>query len=107
MLRSIRWKVALGLALPVLAALVGFSIADYYRRNILLTNMAENSAVQMGEMVRGGLRHAMLQNDKAMLMISLREIRKSRYEKTRSTSLRWPITSLMDHSAGPNLKRAC
>jgi signal transduction histidine kinase len=74
MLRSIRWKVALGLALPVLAALIGFSIADYYRRDILLTNMAENSAVQMGEMVRGGLRNAMLRNDREMLKASLQDI---------------------------------
>ena len=74
MLRSIRWKVALGLALPVLAALIGFSIADYYRRNILLTAMAENSAIQMGEIVRGGLRHAMLSNDTVMLKNSLIDI---------------------------------
>jgi signal transduction histidine kinase len=67
MFRSIRWKVALGLAIPVLAALIGFSIADYYRRNALLTIMAENSAIQMGEMARGSLLHAMLLNDKEML----------------------------------------
>jgi signal transduction histidine kinase len=67
MLRSIRWKIALGLALPVLVALIGFSIADYYRRNILLTQMAENSAVEMGEMTRGSLRHAMLWNDRELL----------------------------------------
>ena len=67
MFRSIRWKVALGLALPVLAALIGFSIADYSRRTALLTTMAENSAIQMGEMARGSLLHAMLLNDKEML----------------------------------------
>lgn len=74
MLRSIRWKIALGLALPVLAALIGFSVADYYRRNILLTNMAESSAVQMGEMTRGSLRHAMLWNDQEMLKNALMDI---------------------------------
>jgi signal transduction histidine kinase len=67
MFRSIRWKIALGIALPVLAALIGFSIADYYRRNALLSTMAETSAIQMGEMVRGGLLHAMLLNDREML----------------------------------------
>ena len=74
MFRSIRWKIALGLALPVLAALIGFSIADFFRRNALLTVMAENSAVQMGEMARGGLRHAMLLNDMEMLKQSLADI---------------------------------
>ncbi len=74
MFRSIRWKVALGLALPVLAALIGFSVADYYRRNALLTTMAENSAIQMGEMASGGLRHAMMLNDKEMLRQTLVDI---------------------------------
>ena len=71
MFRSIRWKIALGLALPVLLALIGFSVADYFRRNTLLTIMAENSAIQMGEMARGSLRHAMLLNDKEMLKQAL------------------------------------
>lgn len=71
MLRSIRWKIALGLTLPVLVALIGFSVADYYRRNVLLTEIAETSASHMGETVRGGLKHAMLQNDSAMLESSM------------------------------------
>lgn len=74
MFRSIRWKVALGLALPVLVALIGFSIADYYRRNALLASMAENSAVQMGEMARGSLRQTMMLNDKETLQQALIDI---------------------------------
>ncbi|MBI5962490.1 MAG: sensor histidine kinase [Chloroflexi bacterium] len=78
MFRSIRWKVALGLALPVLAALIGFSVADYYRRNALLTVMAENSAIQMGEMASGSLRHAMMLNDREMLQQTLIDIGKQK-----------------------------
>ncbi|MBI5945388.1 MAG: sensor histidine kinase [Chloroflexi bacterium] len=74
MLRSIRWKIALGIALPVLISLIGFSIADYYRRNDLLAIMAENSAVEMGEMTRGSLRHAMLWNDREMIRNALVDI---------------------------------
>lgn len=74
MFRSIRWKIALGLALPVLVALIGFSVADYFRRNALLTIMAENSAIQMGEMASGGLRHAMMLNDREMLQQTLIDI---------------------------------
>lgn len=44
MLRGIRWKLALGIALPVLISLIGFSMADYYRRTALLRSMAETTA---------------------------------------------------------------
>lgn len=74
MFRSIRWKIALGLTLPVLVALIGFSVADYYRRNALLTVMAENSAIEMGEMARGSLRQTMLVNDKKTLQQALVDI---------------------------------
>lgn len=36
--------------------------------------MAENTVVQIGEMLRGGLRHAMLWNDQEMLKNTLMEI---------------------------------
>lgn len=67
MFRSIRWKVALGMALPILIAFWGYSIAHYYREKALLIRYTEQTAIQMGEMARDSLWHAMLKNDREML----------------------------------------
>ena len=74
MFRSIRWKVALGLALPILISLWGFSILHYYREKAILLDTIEHSAVDLGELARGGVRHAMLNNDREMLQETLVDI---------------------------------
>ena len=74
MFRSIRWKVALGLALPILISFWGYSILHYYREKAILLKNIELSAVQLGELARGGLRHGMLNNDRDMLQSALVDI---------------------------------
>jgi signal transduction histidine kinase len=74
MFRSIRWKVALGLALPILISFLGYTVLHYYREKSILLETIEQSAVQLGELARGGLRHAMLNNDRHMLQNELADI---------------------------------
>ena len=74
MFRSIRWKVALGLALPIFVAFLGYSILHYYHEKSILLENIELSAVQLGELARSGLRHAMLNNDQTMLQNGLVDI---------------------------------
>ncbi len=74
MFRSLRWKVALGLALPIFVSFLGYSILHYYREKTVLLENIERSAGEFGELVRGGLRHAMINNDREVLQNALVDI---------------------------------
>ncbi len=72
--RSLRARVAIGVALPVLVALVALSLLSYWRERNLLENELHTVASLLGEVVAGGLRHAMLTHDGAMLTGVLQNI---------------------------------
>src|SRR3990170_5425085 len=72
--RSLRASVALGVALPVLLALVALSLLSYWRELNLLENQLHATASQLGEVMAGGLRHAMLTHDGAMLAGALQDV---------------------------------
>ena len=60
---SLRFKVTLGLLVPLLAALSVFSYVQYANQRRLLIGNLERSAANAGEIVEGSLQHAMLRND--------------------------------------------
>ncbi len=71
---SLRTRVALVVALPLLLSLFGFSLAHYLSERHLLEDQLHTTAAQLGEVMAGGLRHAMLHNDRSMLQDVLRDI---------------------------------
>jgi signal transduction histidine kinase len=64
---SLRGRVAIGVALPLLLALTSFSIVRYQRERSLLEAQARHTAAQLGEALAASLRHAMLVNDRRLL----------------------------------------
>ncbi len=71
---SLRTQLALGVALPLLITLVGFSVSHYQRMRWLGQEQIRITAEQLGEVALGSLRHAMLSNDRQMLARSLYDI---------------------------------
>jgi signal transduction histidine kinase len=57
----------LGVALPLLVALAAVSLAQYLRQRNILEAQARHTAAQLGEVVLGSLRYAMLVNDRKLL----------------------------------------
>jgi signal transduction histidine kinase len=64
---DLRVRVALGVGLPILLALAGLSLLHYWRERGLLEAQARLTAQQIGQVVGGGLQHAMLAHDAGML----------------------------------------
>jgi hypothetical protein len=71
---SLRARVALGVALPLVVALSGFSYAHYLRERSLLGDQLRSTAAQLGAVMTGGLRHAMMTNDSSTLSQILDDI---------------------------------
>jgi signal transduction histidine kinase len=72
--RSLRAQVAIGIAVPVLLALLEFSVVRYWREDQFATDQTQLAISQLGQVVTGGLRHAMLKNDPEMLSAVLNDI---------------------------------
>ena len=64
---SLRSRVAIGVALPVLLALAGFSVMTYLRERGHLEGQVRSIASQLGDVMNGALRQAMLTNDRVLL----------------------------------------
>ncbi len=60
---SLRLRVALGIALPILLLLLGLSWVHYQRERSLLEQQIILSATQIGDTTLGSLRHVMLDKD--------------------------------------------
>ena len=65
---------ALGVALPVMLALSSLSLAHYWRERNLLESQVRMTATQLGQILTGSLRHAMLNNDNQMLAEALADV---------------------------------
>ena len=72
--RSLRARVALGVALPLLLVLSSLSLVHYWRKHQLLEDQVRLTALQLGEMMMGSLHHAMLANDREMLAQVLTDV---------------------------------
>jgi signal transduction histidine kinase len=64
---SLRGRVAIGVALPLLVALAGFSFVNYLRERRLLEGQVRSIATQLGDVLNGALRQAMLANNRQLL----------------------------------------
>ena len=69
-----RSRVALGVALPLLVALAGFSLVNYARQRRLLEDQVRSIATQVGDVLNGALRQAMLANDRPLLSSMVADI---------------------------------
>jgi signal transduction histidine kinase len=72
--KSLRARVALGIALPLLLVLSSLSLLHYWRERQLLEDQIRLTALQLGEVMMGSLRHAMLVNDSEMLAQVLADV---------------------------------
>ncbi|MFQ5576569.1 MAG: HAMP domain-containing protein, partial [Anaerolineae bacterium] len=66
--KSLVARFVVSIALPVLLVMTSMSVAHYWRERRLLEDQIELAALQMGEVFRGSLRHAMLANDGEMIV---------------------------------------
>lgn len=71
---SLRVRVAIWVALPVLVALLSLSLLHYWRERHLAEDQARLTVTQLGQVMTGSLRHTMLLNDREMLIQMLRDI---------------------------------
>ena len=71
---SLRARVALGVALPLLLVLASLSMMHYWRERQLLEDQIRLTALQLGKVLVGSLRHAMLVNDHEMLTQVLADV---------------------------------
>jgi signal transduction histidine kinase len=73
---SLRARVALGVALPVLVAMISLSIFHYWREYQLIEEQARLSAVRLGDMMIHSLNHAMLFKEGKHLVTTLEDVEK-------------------------------
>ena len=71
---GLRARVTLGVALPLLLVLSSLSLVHYWREHQLLEDQIQLTALQLGKVLVGGLRHAMLVNDHEMLTQILADV---------------------------------
>ncbi len=71
---SLRARVTLGVALPILLVLVSLSLMRYRRERQLQEDQMRLTVTQLGEVMVGSLHHAMLTNDPEMLAQVLSDV---------------------------------
>jgi signal transduction histidine kinase len=64
---NLRFKVGMGIMLPLVLILGLFSYLQYTRHRALEISLLEQSAANLGQVVEGSLRHAMLEQDSAVV----------------------------------------
>ncbi len=74
---TLRLKVAVGVALPVLVILTGLSLLSYWRANMLMEEQIGAGVEELGQVTLGSLRHAMVRNEPARLLEILSDVRQS------------------------------
>lgn len=75
--RSLKFRVALGIALPALISLSAFSLMRYSYERQLMEDQLGIAAAQVGEMAVASLRHAMLEDNSEHLNASLQDINRT------------------------------
>jgi signal transduction histidine kinase len=71
---SLRTKVAVIIVIPIMLAFFALSIIHYVSARGMVERQVELTAVQLGEVLLGSLRHGMLANDPTMLQSSLHDL---------------------------------
>lgn len=72
--QSLRFRVAVGVALPLLILMIILSLIHYFRARELLENQILISASQMGQAALGSLRHTMMEQDLSHLRESIQDL---------------------------------
>ncbi|MGD8821575.1 MAG: hypothetical protein PVG63_00605, partial [Anaerolineales bacterium] len=72
--RSLKFRVALGIALPALISLSAFSLMRFSYERQLMEDQLGIAAAQVGEMAVASLRHAMLEDNSEHLTASLQDV---------------------------------
>ena len=72
---SLRARVALGVALPVLLSLIALSVFQYWREYQLIEDQISRSAIRLGDMMIHSLNHAMLFKDGGHLVTTLEDVK--------------------------------
>jgi signal transduction histidine kinase len=75
--RSLKTRVALGIALPALISLSAFSVLRYSYERQLMEEQLGLAAAQVGEMAVASLRHAMLEDNSEHLNASLQDVNRT------------------------------
>ena len=73
---SLRYKIAVVFVLPMVVAMLALSFAHNQRERRELERQTELSAIQLGDLALGGLRHGMMLNDRQMIANVLKDIGK-------------------------------
>jgi signal transduction histidine kinase len=71
---SLRWRVALGVALPVFIAMISLSILHYWRGYQLAQEQARLDAIRLSDMLISSLNHAMVNKEGEHLEATLEDI---------------------------------
>ena len=69
--RSLRVKIALGVALPIFLVMLSLALLHYFRARHLLEAQIEKTAQQVGALALGSVRHALELNDAGLLRATL------------------------------------
>ena len=83
--RSLRVKIALGVALPILLVMLSLSLIHYFRARHLLEAQIEKTAQQVGALALGSVRHALELNDPGLLRATLVDL--NRVESIRQVQI--------------------
>lgn len=72
--RSLRFRVAVGVALPLFLLLIVLSLMHYFRARKLLKDQLLFSAAQVGQITLGSLRHTMMEQDLDHMRSTLKDV---------------------------------
>lgn len=76
--QSLRFRVTVGILLPLLVILASFSYLQYLRHRDLLIQNLQRTASQTADIVESSLRHAMMNNDRVLLSRMVLQIARQR-----------------------------
>ena len=71
---SLRARVAFGVALPVMALMIGVSIIHSWRELALIEEQIRSSAIQLGDVLNFSISHAMIIKDEGHLLSSFSDV---------------------------------
>jgi len=101
--RSLRARVAVGVALPIFIVLAFLSFFNYYRNFQLLDEQARLDAVQLGDLMIHSLNHAMLTKEGEHLLTSIEDV--SQLENVQNIQIIGISGEVMADSSGQESKR--
>lgn len=70
----LRTQLAVGVGLPMFLALTGLGIIHYARERHLVEQQVSETATQLGQIVTGSLRHAMMKKDRVALLAMVHDV---------------------------------